>query len=115
MEFNNIFAALSFIAVFVYLHIGIHTLRQNKKSILTRVFFLLCLSYAIWSFAYSFAYLAENDIVFSFWNKMSAFGWCTFSAFSLYLVLLLTENIFSSPVSPSYCYYNGASIPEVCE
>ena len=92
MELSNFFAAFSFVAVFIYVHIGFYTLRQNKTSILNRVFFLLCLSYAIWSFAYSFAYLAESEEVLSFWNKVSAFGWCTFSAFSLYLVLLITEN-----------------------
>lgn len=92
MNFTNLFAAISFISVFIYLHIGFYTLKQNKKSILNKVFFLLCFSYAIWSFAYSFAYISDDKFVFSFWNKFSSFGWCTYSALTLYLVLLLTEN-----------------------
>jgi len=47
---------------------------------------------SIWSFAYSFAYIAKDDMVFSFWNKISAFGWCTFSSIILYLVLEIAES-----------------------
>lgn len=92
MDFSSLFSALSLISVYLYLHIGIYAFRQNKESILNKVFLLLCLSYAIWSFAYSFAYVSEDSHIFSLWNKLSAFGWCSFSALSLYLTLLLTEN-----------------------
>lgn len=96
MNLLYLLATLSLISAYVYLHIGIYTLRLNKESILNRVFFLLCFVYAIWAFAYSFAYTSDTIYEFSFWNKLSAFGWCTFSALSLYLVLLLTENRFAA-------------------
>ena len=95
MELNNLLSALSLVAVYAYLHIGLFAFLKNRKSLINRVFFALCISYAVWSFAYSFAYLAVDYYSFSFWNKFSSFGWCSFSALSLYLVLLLTENRFS--------------------
>lgn len=92
MDYKSIFSALSMVAVLVYLYIGLFTWKDNRKSIINRVFFLLCISYAIWSFAFAFAYVSYSKYIFSFWNKLSAFGWCTFSAITLYLVLLITDN-----------------------
>jgi diguanylate cyclase (GGDEF)-like protein/PAS domain S-box-containing protein len=74
------------------MYIGIYTFNQRRESIIHKIFLSLCTSYAIWSFAYAFAYVASDRYVFSFWNKISAIGWCSFSAISLYLVLLITEN-----------------------
>ncbi len=95
MNIGSLFSALSFVAVIVYVFIGVYAYKQNKTSLVHRTFLLLCLSYAIWSFAYAFAYVAENYYSFSFWNKVSALGWCSFSAFTLYLVLLITGNRLS--------------------
>lgn len=94
MDFNSLFSALSLFAVLIYLYIGFYTFNQNKKSIIHKFFLLLCICYAIWSFAYAFAYVSTDKYVFSMWNKISAIGWCSFSAISLYLVLLITENRF---------------------
>ncbi|HCJ58819.1 MAG TPA: diguanylate cyclase, partial [Clostridiaceae bacterium] len=92
MDSKSIFSALSFVSVFIYMYVGIYTYRHNTKSLINRVFLSLCTSYAIWSFAYAFAYASNNKIAFSFWNKISALGWCSFSAITLYLVLLITDN-----------------------
>lgn len=91
MDVVSLFSSLSLVSVYIYVYVGIYTFRQNKKSIINRVFLLLCASYAIWSFAYSFAYVSNNKYYFSMWNKISAIGWCSFSAITLYLVLLITE------------------------
>lgn len=91
MDVVSLFSALSLVSVYIYMHIGIYTFRQNKKSIINRVFLSLCTSYAIWSFAYAFAYVSNDKYIFSVWNKISAIGWCSFSAISLCLVLLITE------------------------
>ncbi|MGE5628516.1 MAG: diguanylate cyclase [Solirubrobacterales bacterium] len=92
MDYKSLFSALSLFSVFIYLYVGLYTFKQNSKSIIHRFFLLLCLSYGIWSFAYAFAYVSVDKYVFSIWNKTAAFGWCSFSAISLYLVLLITEN-----------------------
>jgi diguanylate cyclase (GGDEF)-like protein/PAS domain S-box-containing protein len=92
MNLNVFLSSVSLVSVFIYLFIGIFTLRHNPNSKINRIFMILCTSYAIWSFAYSLAYIAENNYVFSFWNKISAIGWCNFSGITLYLVLIITEN-----------------------
>jgi len=94
IDYRSIFSAISLIAVFVYIYIGLYSFNHNRKSKINRVFLLLCASYAVWSFAYAFAYLSNNYYVFSIWNKISAVGWCSFSAITLYLVLLIIENKF---------------------
>ena len=91
MDKSSLFSAFSLVAVFIYMYIGFYTFSQNKKSIVHRVFLLLCTSYAIWSFAYAFAYVSNDYYIFSLWNKISAIGWCSFSAITLYLVLLITD------------------------
>ena len=85
-------SAMSLIAFIFYLYVGITTYKLNKKSKECKIFLLLNISMAIWSFAYSFAYTAENIFVFSFWNKFSAIGWCLFPALTLYLVLTIVES-----------------------
>lgn len=95
MEIKSLFAALSFVATIIYIYIGISAYKHNRKSKINRTFLLLCSSYAIWAFAYSFAYVANSNSVFMIWNKIAALGWCSFSAISLFLVLLITENKFA--------------------
>lgn len=85
-------SVLSFLAAILYLYVGFNTLIFNRKSKLCRIFFALSISMVIWSFAGGFLYLAENAVQYSFWNKLAAFGWCTFEALALYFVLIFTEN-----------------------
>lgn len=92
MDKNSLFSAFSLVAVFIYMYIGVYTYKQDMRSNIHKVFLALCTSYAIWSFAYAFAYVSNDKYVFSYWNKISAIGWSSFSAISLYLVLLITDN-----------------------
>ncbi|HHY25139.1 MAG TPA: diguanylate cyclase [Desulfitobacterium dehalogenans] len=92
MTIHSLLPAFSLFAVLVYMSFGIYTYRQSPQSRIHQSFLLLCLSYSVWSFAYAFAYIAQDAGTFSFWNKLAAIGWCSFSALILYLVLLITEN-----------------------
>lgn len=92
MDAVSLFSALSLVSVFVYIYIGIYIFRQNTKLIINKVFLSLCASYAIWAFAYAFAYISNDKHVFSVFNKVAAIGWCSFSAITLYLVLLITDS-----------------------
>ncbi len=85
-------SALSYAAAVVYFVVGFNAYKLNKTSELCRIFFVMNLSMTIWSFAWGFLYLAENTVQYSFWNKISAFGWCTFEAIVLYFVMVLTRN-----------------------
>jgi len=92
LDISSLFSALSLVSVIIYVYIGVYTFTLNPKSMVNRIFLFLCSSYAVWSFAYAFAYLSHDKHVFSLWNKIAAIGWCSFSALTLYLVLLITEN-----------------------
>lgn len=92
MDMSSFFSALSLVAVCIYMYIGILSYKQGNGSMIHRTFLLLCISYAIWAFAYSFAYVSTDKQVFEVWNKISAIGWCSFSALILFLVLLITQN-----------------------
>lgn len=85
-------SATSMFAVLIYCFIGIYVFRQNPKLNIHKIFLCLSISYAIWSFGYAFVYLLTDKDAISFWNKFAAIGWCSFSALSLYLTLLITEN-----------------------
>jgi len=87
-----VYSIISFLASLIYVHVGLYVYRLNSKSKVNRIFLLLCISMGLWSFAYAFAYISVDVYSFSFWNKVSAFGWCTFSAIILDLVLHITKN-----------------------
>jgi diguanylate cyclase (GGDEF)-like protein/PAS domain S-box-containing protein len=84
---------LSMIAGVIYLSVGISTYTLNKNSGLGKAFLLLTTSLAIWALAYSNAYVTtDNTYVFSFWNKLSALGWCFFPALLLFMILVITDD-----------------------
>ncbi|QHQ63005.1 diguanylate cyclase [Anaerocolumna sedimenticola] len=104
---NQLLSFLSTLATVIYLFVGFNTYKLNKKSRDGFIFLLLTLSLSIWSFAYSFAYTADNEFIFSVWNKVSAIGWCTFPALVLFLVLSITNN----PVLDKFIYKVIIAIP----
>ncbi len=83
---------LSFLAAFLYLYLGLKGIRKDRKSYIFWLFFSINLSMAVWAFAGAFLYLAEDKYQYSFWNKVGAFGWCSFEALVLYFILTLTDN-----------------------
>lgn len=85
-------SVLSFVASILYFFVGYRAFRSNRKSELCRVFFYSTLSMTIWSFGWGFIYLAETEVQYSFWNKVSAIGWCSFEALVLYFMMIFTGN-----------------------
>ena len=66
---------------------------KNRFALANRIFLLLSISLAVWSFGYTFVYPNHdlNDPVFWFWNKFAAFGWCTYSPIALHLSFVITS------------------------
>lgn len=89
MDFLSV---ISLTASVLYLFVGIQVIQYNKKSELSRIFFLMTFSLAIWSFGSGFLYITQDIYMASLWNKVGAFGWCTFEALVLYFVLVLIGN-----------------------
>ena len=87
-------STISLMASILYLYVGLSVYLLNRKSELCKIFLLFNISLAIWSFAFSFVYTAITPLEYSFWNKLSSFGWCTFPSIVLYLIMTITENKF---------------------
>lgn len=87
-------STISLLASILYLYVGLSVYLLNRKSELCKIFLLFNISLAVWSFAFSFVYTAITPTEYSFWNKLSSFGWCTFPSIVLYLILTITENKF---------------------
>ncbi|MDX9715011.1 MAG: EAL domain-containing protein [Dissulfurispiraceae bacterium] len=93
----NIFSVFALFAFVFYAFLGYYTLKKDSKALLNRVFFVLCVIFAIWAFAYIFFYSAADRATAFFWYHLSAVGWTFFPAISLHFFLVLTEkrNILS--------------------
>ncbi|MBN2654095.1 MAG: EAL domain-containing protein [Nitrospirae bacterium] len=87
----NIFSLFAVFAFIFYLFLGYYTLKKDSKALLNRVFFALCLSFALWAFSYIFFYSAPDKESAFFWYHISAPGWTLFPAISLHFILILTE------------------------
>jgi diguanylate cyclase (GGDEF)-like protein/PAS domain S-box-containing protein len=85
----NLFALLSFLSAAIYLYLGLSVWRKEPGSKLTQVFFLQCLSLAVWAYFYAFVYQAPNKEILWFWFKLSSLGWCTLGGITLHFFLLL--------------------------
>lgn len=87
----HILSVLSIIASIIYILIGTNIYRLNKRSNVGTMFFMLTMSLAIWSFAFSFDYYAPNSVISSLWKVIVAVGWSFFPALIFLLVVALTE------------------------
>ncbi|MBR0598001.1 diguanylate cyclase domain-containing protein [Sinanaerobacter chloroacetimidivorans] len=104
----NLFSAISIIASVVYLYIGFYGFQLEKRNRIHILFLLFCLGMAVWSFAYAFVYLDDEQKYI--WMKISALGWCTFSSFVLHLVLVFTENKLSKNLLPQIALYVPSAV-----
>src|SRR4030042_2102668 len=95
----NIFSLLSFLAAVVYICLGFYAWRKEPRLRLTQVFFLQCLSLAVWAFSYAFDVQAPNKEILWFWYKMSSLGWCTIGGITLHFFMLLCgkEKLLKKP------------------
>jgi diguanylate cyclase (GGDEF)-like protein/PAS domain S-box-containing protein len=85
----NLFTLLSFLSAAIYLYLGLSTWRKEPGSRLTQIFFLQCLSLAVWAYFYAFVYQAPNKEILWFWFKLSSLGWCTIGGITLHFFMLL--------------------------
>jgi len=88
----NVLSALSLFAALLYIYMGFFIFRAKSQARINRVFLLWCISMSVWSVASGFSYITVTS--HNFWVMVSAVGWCFFGAFSLHLVMLLTDIAF---------------------
>ncbi len=87
----NLFSLLTFLSFLTYLFLGFYLFRLDKRSMLNRTFLGICLSFAIWALSSYYIFPVGDKTNIFFWHKISAIGWCTFPAFILHFMMLLSK------------------------
>ena len=87
-----ILALLSFLVTGMYLALGVYILRSNRRATLNQLFFWICTSLAVWSFAYTFLPSAESKHQAWIWFRLSALGWTLGPALILHFCLRLARS-----------------------
>ncbi|MGI6688930.1 MAG: EAL domain-containing protein [Christensenellales bacterium] len=94
MKYDIILSIIYYLCACFYTFFGFYTLISNFKSHINRRFLLITLSMAVWSFAYCFSISEPAAEARAFWGSFSVFGWGTFYALFLRLILIITDNGF---------------------
>ncbi len=81
----------------VYLYFGFYVFRLNPRSMLNRIFLILCLSLSIWGFGLAHVLVAPDRAAALFWLKFCFFGLFFLHGIILHFMLILTgkEKILS--------------------
>jgi hypothetical protein len=84
-------AFLFFFAFIIYIQMGIYALRFSPKSLLNRMFFILCILFAFWSIDNIQFNLIKVKEFMLLHHKGLAFAWCFFPGVTLHFFLILTK------------------------
>ncbi|MBP7738529.1 MAG: SpoIIE family protein phosphatase [Spirochaetes bacterium] len=88
----NGFSTLLLLSFMIYLYLGITTYQLNKQSRINVQMLVVCMNFALWSFAYAFMH-GSDDVETAFcWYRLSTLGWLFFIAYIVHLVTLLSRN-----------------------
>ncbi|MEI8176514.1 MAG: ATP-binding protein [Candidatus Omnitrophota bacterium] len=84
----NLYAIGPLIVSFITLSFGILAYSRNRAAKLNRLFFALCISVFIWSFAYSRMYDTKNDFTLAlFWARIGYIGVVFIPAFTYHYII----------------------------
>lgn len=87
---QNIVSIIFYMVFVLYIFQGVYCLGLNKKALLNRVFFFVCLSFAIWAFAFAISNSltdVENVLI---WRRVAVLGWGVAFSLIVHFILILT-------------------------
>ena len=87
----HLLSLISFLVTGFNLGLGVYLLRSNPREALNRVFFLICVGFAFWSFGYTFLPGAATTTDAWIWFKVSAVGWTLAPSLLLHFCILLSR------------------------
>src|SRR5665647_3115429 len=90
MNLSTMLSLIFFTSFIFYFIIGWYILSISKGSQKNRVFFAVCLTLTVWSFAFSIANSAADYESALFWRRISAIGWGSLYSIMLHFILILT-------------------------
>ena len=87
----HLLSLVSFLVAGFQLALGVFLLKSNPRAALNRIFFLICVCLALWSFGLAFLQGAPTKAEAFFWFKVSSPGWTLTPALLLHFLILLTR------------------------
>ncbi|HQO40281.1 MAG TPA: histidine kinase N-terminal 7TM domain-containing protein [Spirochaetota bacterium] len=94
----NILSFLATISFVVYLYLGFHALKLDIKLPANRIFFLVCLCIALWTFCAIFAFSSDTKEEFLFWFTLGTIPNIVFYPMALHFSLVLTRLVPLRPL-----------------
>lgn len=85
------FSLIFYFSFMLYVFFGFYILSHDSNVTRKRVFFALCMSLSVWSFAFSIANSAPDYETALFWRRVAALGWGTLYSFLLHFMIVLTD------------------------
>lgn len=80
-----LFSIVSIISILL----GLYIIYLSPHVLLNRMFLMVSIALAIWSFAFAMAINANEESVCLFWRRISAIGWSTIHAHVLIVLLII--------------------------
>jgi PAS domain S-box-containing protein len=88
----NPLSLIHFFASAIYIYLGIYSIKLEPRSSLNRTFFYICVSFALWAFAFAFMHASTSISEIRFWYNVSSPGWCMFSGAAVHFLLILSKS-----------------------
>jgi len=88
----NILSLMSFANAVFFIFIAGYSIVSGPKSTINQASALECFLLAVWSFSYTFFYVAPSKEAAWFWLRMGSIGWSSFMGALLWFFLALTRN-----------------------
>ena len=97
MTNEDILSIIFYLCGCFYMFFGVATIATSVKSRCNKLFLLLTISLAIWSFSYSLSNSVPTAEASAFWRSFSVLGWGVYNSILLHFILILTktENRFN--------------------
>ncbi|MDP4089418.1 MAG: EAL domain-containing protein [Bacillota bacterium] len=80
-----------FVTFILYTLLGIYSINLHSRALLNRVFSLLCLCFAIWTFAFALSNSYNSSVDALLWRRAASLGWGAAFSVVLHCTLILTE------------------------
>lgn len=94
----EIFSLIFFLESLLVIYLGVYIVKLNPKKLTNKLFFLVALSLAIWSFGFAMANSQSSAEAAVLWRRFSALGWTLILTFTLHFFIVLckreTKTIF---------------------
>lgn len=88
----NILSLLSFANAVFFMFIAVYSLAANRKSPINQASSLECFLLAIWTFSYTFFYIAPTKEAAWFWLKLASIGWGGFMGVLVWFFLAMARD-----------------------